>query len=82
MSRRTAATHLDAGTAKLMAHRGRRDAQLGTDLPHSLALGGQVGRTLDLHRTVIRSNDPDCLAFRHQAQCLLSRPADVPVWIL
>jgi hypothetical protein len=29
----TAATHGDTGRAKLMAHRGRRDAQFGTDLP-------------------------------------------------
>jgi hypothetical protein len=33
MSRRTVATHGHAGGAKLMSHGGRRDAQLGTDLP-------------------------------------------------
>jgi hypothetical protein len=35
----TAAAHGDTGRAKLMAHRGRRDAQLGTDLAQSPALG-------------------------------------------
>ena len=35
----TAATHGDTGRAKLMAHRGRRDAQFGTDLAQGPALG-------------------------------------------
>jgi hypothetical protein len=39
MSRSTAATHNDAGAAKLLAHCGRRDAQLGTDLAQAPALG-------------------------------------------
>ena len=35
VSRRTAAKHRDTGTAKLVAHRGRRYAQLRTDLAQS-----------------------------------------------
>ena len=53
MSRSTAATHGDAGTAKLIAHRGRRDAQLGTDLAQGPALGVQVGCTLNVHRATV-----------------------------
>jgi hypothetical protein len=45
-----AATHGDTSTAKLMAHRGRRDAQLGTDLAQSTTVGVQVGRSLNVHR--------------------------------
>ena len=45
MSGSTAPTHGDAGTTKLLAHRGRRDAQLGTDL----AQGPSPGRTSRLH---------------------------------
>jgi hypothetical protein len=49
MSRRSAATHGDAGTAKLLAHRGRRDAQLGTDLAQGPTLAVQVGCILNVH---------------------------------
>ena len=49
MSRGAAATHGDAGTTKLLAHRGRRDAQLGTDLAQGPTLGVQVSRTLQVH---------------------------------
>jgi hypothetical protein len=38
-----AATQGDAGTAKLMAHAGPRNAQLGTDLAQGPTLGVQVG---------------------------------------
>ena len=55
MSGSTAPTHGDAGTAKLMAHRGRRDAQLGTDLAQGPALGVQVGCTLNVHRATVTS---------------------------
>ena len=41
--RRTATTHSDAGAAKLMAHGGPGNAQLGTDLPQ--------GPTADDQRT-------------------------------
>jgi hypothetical protein len=53
MSGSTAPTHGDASTAKLLAHGGRRDAQLGTDLPQSPTLGVQVGRTLNVHRDTV-----------------------------
>jgi hypothetical protein len=48
-------THCDAGTAKLMAHRGHSDAQLGTDLPQGPTLTVQVGRTLNVHRATVAS---------------------------
>jgi hypothetical protein len=35
----TAATHGDAGTLELLAHRGRSEAQLGTDLAQGPTLG-------------------------------------------
>jgi hypothetical protein len=53
--RRTAATHGDAGPAKLMAHRGRRDAQLSTDLAQTPTLGVQVGCTRNIHRDTVAS---------------------------
>jgi hypothetical protein len=55
MSRRTAPTHGDAGTAKLVAHRGRRDAQLRTDVPQGPTLAVQVGCTLNVHRDTVTS---------------------------
>jgi hypothetical protein len=55
VSRRAAATHGDAGTAKLPTHCGRRDAQLGTDLAQGPTLGVQVGRTLNVHRATVTS---------------------------
>ena len=39
MCGRTTPTHGDAGTAELMAHRGRRDAELRTDLAQGPAVG-------------------------------------------
>jgi hypothetical protein len=53
--RRSAATQGDAGAAKLLANRGRRDAQLGTDLAHAPTLGVQVGRTLNIHGATVAS---------------------------
>ena len=53
MSGRTAATHRDAGSAKLLAHRVRRDPQLRTDLAQSPAPGVQVGCTLNVHRDTV-----------------------------
>ena len=53
VSRRTAATHGDAGTEKLLAHGGRRDAQLGTDLPEGSTLGVQVACTRNIHRDTV-----------------------------
>jgi hypothetical protein len=50
MSGRTATTHSDAGPTKLLAHRRPGNAQLGTDLAQGLALGVQVGCTLNVHR--------------------------------
>ena len=55
MSGSTAATHGDAGTAKLLAHGGRSDAQLGTDLAQGPTLGVQVGCTLNVHRATVTS---------------------------
>ena len=55
MSGRAAATHGDAGPAKLLAHRGPGNAQLGTDLPQGPALAVQVGRTLNVHRDTVTS---------------------------
>jgi hypothetical protein len=55
MSGRAAATYGDAGTAKLMAHCRRRNAQLGTDLPQGPALGVQVSCTLNVHRATVTS---------------------------
>ena len=53
MRGRSAATHGDAGTAKLLAHRGRRDAQFGTDLAQGPTLGVQIGCTLNVHRATV-----------------------------
>jgi hypothetical protein len=36
-----------------MAHRGRRDAQLGTDLAQGPILGVQVGCTLNVHGATV-----------------------------
>jgi hypothetical protein len=49
MCRRTATTHADPGTAQMIADRGLRDAQLGSDLAQSPALGVKVGCTLNVH---------------------------------
>jgi len=46
MSRRSAATQVRPGTAKLMAYRAPTNAQLGTDLAQGPTLGVQVGRRL------------------------------------
>jgi hypothetical protein len=54
MSLRAAATHGDAGPAKLMAHSSPWNAQLGTDLAQGPALGVQVGCTLNVHRDTVR----------------------------
>ena len=55
MSRSTPATHGDAGTTQLLAHGGRRDAKLGTDLAQAPALAVQVGCTLNVHRDTVTS---------------------------
>ena len=55
MSRRTAATHGDAGTAKLLADRAPMNAQLGTDLAQGPTLGVQVGCTLNVHGATVTS---------------------------
>jgi hypothetical protein len=62
VSRSPAATHGDAGTAKLMAHRGRRDVQLRTDLAQGPALFVQVGCTLNVHGR--HRNRRPCILFR------------------
>jgi hypothetical protein len=58
VSRRAAATHGHTGFAKLIAHRGPGNAQLGTDLAQSPALGVQVGRTLNVHRATVMGPTP------------------------
>jgi hypothetical protein len=55
VSRRTAATHCDSGTTKVLAHRGSRDAQLPTNLAQRPSLGVQVGCTLNIHRATVTS---------------------------
>ena len=55
MSRGAATTHGDAGATKLVAHRCRREAQLGTDLAQGPALGVQVGCTLNVHGATVTS---------------------------
>jgi hypothetical protein len=55
VSRRTAATHGDAGAAKLMAHSGPGNTQLGTDLAQTPTLGIQAGCTLNVHRATVTS---------------------------
>jgi hypothetical protein len=55
MSGRAAATHGDAGLAKLMAHGGPGNAQLGTYLAQAPALAVQVGRTLNIHCATVNS---------------------------
>jgi hypothetical protein len=55
VSRRAAATHGDAGLAKLMAHGGQGNAQLGTDLAQGPTLGVQVRRTLNVHGATVTS---------------------------
>jgi len=57
-SGRTTATHRDTGRAKLIAHRGRRDAQLRTDLPQVPTLAVQVGCTHNVHGATVASHSP------------------------
>jgi len=51
----SAATHGDAGAAKLMGDRGPGNAQLGTDLPQGPTAGVQIGCTLNVHRDTVAS---------------------------
>jgi hypothetical protein len=53
--RRGPATHGDAGTTKLLAHRGRRDAQLDTDLTQGPTMGVHLGCTLNVHGATVTS---------------------------
>jgi hypothetical protein len=53
VSGRAASTHGDAGTAKLMAHSGRGNAQLGTDLAQGRALAVQVGCTHNIQGATV-----------------------------
>jgi hypothetical protein len=55
MSGSTAPTNCDAGTTKLLAHRGLGNAQLGTDLAQSPPLGVQIGCTLNVHGATVTS---------------------------
>ena len=49
MRRRAAVTHDDASPTKLLAHCGRGNALLVTDLAQRPAFGVEVGRTLNVH---------------------------------
>ena len=72
MSRRTAATHGDAGTLELLADRAPMNAQLGTDLAQGPALGVQVGCTLNVHGATVRvahASAPGNRTFRLSLQC-------------
>jgi hypothetical protein len=51
--RRSAATHGDPGTTQLIADRGRREAQLCSDLAQGPALGVQIGRTVNVHGATV-----------------------------
>ena len=55
MGRRAAATHGDASAAKLIAHGGPGNAQLGTDLTQCPALHVQVGCTVNVHHATVTS---------------------------
>ena len=55
MSRSTASTQGDARTTKMLAHCGRRDAQLRTDLAQRPTLGVQVRCALNVHRGTLAS---------------------------
>ena len=57
MCGRSAATHEDAGLAKLLAHRGPGNAQLGTNLAQGPALGVQVGCAIDVHCDTVASRN-------------------------
>ena len=54
----TAATHDDAGSAKLMTHGGPGDASFGSDLAQAPTLGVQVGCTLNVHGATVTSLSP------------------------
>jgi hypothetical protein len=59
MSRATAATHSDAGRAKLMADSSPGNAQLGTDLAQGPTLAVQVGCTLNVHERHRNESQPE-----------------------
>jgi hypothetical protein len=52
---RTTTTHGAPGAPQLIADRGLREAQLGSDLAQGLALGVEVGCTLNVHRDTVTS---------------------------
>ena len=56
MSGSTARTHSDAGTLELLADRAPMNAQLSTNLAQRLALGVQVGCTLNVHRATVAAH--------------------------
>jgi hypothetical protein len=58
-----AATHGDAGPAKLLADRRRGNAQLGADLAQGPALGVQVGCTLNVHCATVTSRSAPSRSF-------------------
>jgi hypothetical protein len=48
-------THGDTGAAKLMAHSGPGNLQLGTDLAQAITVVVQVGCTLNVHGATVTS---------------------------
>jgi hypothetical protein len=52
------ATHGDTGTAKLMAHSGPGNAQLGTDVAQGPTLDVQVGCPLNVHGVTVTAQSP------------------------
>jgi hypothetical protein len=75
MSGRGTATHRDAGALELFADRAPMNAQLGTNLAQCLALGVQVGCTLNVHRATVTSLRR--IGF-HRSTCGVSLPELVP----
>jgi hypothetical protein len=47
------ATHADAGVVELLVDRTPMNAQLGTDLAQGLALGIQIGGTVNIHGATV-----------------------------
>ena len=77
MCRRPGATHGDPGAAYLIADRGLREIQLGSDLVQSPALGVQIGCIRNVHcGTVTSLWDGSAVIICHElaASCVTGRP--------
>jgi hypothetical protein len=78
MRRRTAGTHRDTGLLELLADCAPMNAQLGTDLAQSPALGVQVGCTLNIHER--RHNESGQDGFRESGCFAGARSRTPPSW--